>query len=263
MTDSTEVAYPGILQQRTPVSLTGKVAIVTGAAAGIGEAIAELLAAHGVRVYLLDRDAARNEQTARTLPGLAKALACDVRDRTAVQSAVAQVTEEAGKIDILINNAGVYPRRPFLQMDEREWDAVQDINLKGMFHTCQCVLPHMVARGSGSVINISSVTFHVGMANLTHYVASKGGVIGFTRSLAREMGGNGIRVNCLTPGAVLVESERQVATDEQIRAVLDLQSIKRRILPVDVARVCLFLASELSAAMTGQTLNVDGGWVMY
>jgi 3-oxoacyl-[acyl-carrier protein] reductase len=121
----------------------------------------------------------------------------------------------------------------------------------------------MVRQRAGKIVNISSVTFHLGTANLTHYVASKGGVIGFTRAMAREMGPHGIHVNCITPGAILVEAERAVATDEQLLAIVNDQSIKRRILPIDVARVCCFLSCGLSDGMTGQTLNVDGGWVMY
>ena len=230
---------------------------------GIGEGVAKLFAAEGARLFLLDRDSARNEETSHSLSGFARPIACDVRNRDHVRSAIAQAAREFGRIDILINNAGIYPRQTFLEMTEQQWDDMQDINLKSMFHTCQAALPHMVAQGSGKIVNISSVTFHLGTVNLTHYVASKGGVIGLTRSLAREIGERGVYVNCITPGAVLVEAERKVATDEQIQAIVELQSMKRRIMPLDIARVCLFLSSELSDGMTGQTLNVDGGWVMY
>jgi 3-oxoacyl-[acyl-carrier protein] reductase len=243
--------------------LRDRVAIVTGAAAGIGAGIATYFAEQGAKVFLLDRDGTQNVETARAIGGVARAVACDVRSRADVQSACDMAMGECGRIDILVNNAGVYPRRPFLEMTESQWDEIQDTNLKSMFHCCQAVLPHMVSRRAGKVINISSVTFHLGSAGLAHYVASKGGAIGLTRSLAREMGGSGICVNCVTPGAVLVEAERKVATDEQVLAIVELQSIKRRILPLDIARVCAFLASDLSDGMTGQTLNVDGGWAMY
>jgi 3-oxoacyl-[acyl-carrier protein] reductase len=112
-------------------------------------------------------------------------------------------------------------------------------------------------------VNISSATFHLGVTNLTHFIAAKGGVIGLTRALAREVGPHGIHVNCVTPGAVLVEAEKAVETEEQLRAIVNDQSIKRRIVPLDIARVCCFLSCNLSDAMTGQTLNVDGGWVMH
>jgi 3-oxoacyl-[acyl-carrier protein] reductase len=148
-------------------------------------------------------------------------------------------------------------------MAEEQWDEMQAVNLKSMFHCLQAALPHMVARRSGKVVNISSVTFHLGMGNMTHYVTSKGGVIGLTRSLAREMGEHNIHINCITPGAIKTESEARFVTDEQARQFMSSQSLQRRLLPLDVARVCLFLSSELSDGMTGQCLNVDGGWVMY
>jgi 3-oxoacyl-[acyl-carrier protein] reductase len=243
--------------------LEDKVAIITGAATGIGEGVAHLFAFQGAHVFMLDRDAARNEEAARALGGKATAIACDVRDSSQIQNAVDTVMHRFGRIDILINNAGIYPRQSFLGMTEEQWDEMQDINLKSIFFFCRAVLPHMTGRGYGKVVNISSVTFHVGSANLSHYVASKGGVIGFTRSVAREMGSYGVFVNCITPGAILVEAEKKVATEEQIQAILELQSTKRRLVPLDIARVCVFLSSELSDGMTGQTLNVDGGWVMY
>jgi len=243
--------------------LQDKVAIVTGAATGIGEGIAHLFVSQGAHVFMLDRDASRNEEAARALPGKATAIACDVRDSKQIQAAVDAVMQKFGRIDILINNAGIYPRQAFLGMTEEQWDEMQDINLKSIFFFCRAVLPHMTKQGSGKVVNISSVTFHVGSPNLSHYVSSKGGVIGFTRSVAREMGSYGVFVNCITPGAILVEAEKKVATEEQIQAILELQSIKRRLVPLDIARVCVFLSSELSDGMTGQTLNVDGGWVMY
>jgi 3-oxoacyl-[acyl-carrier protein] reductase len=121
----------------------------------------------------------------------------------------------------------------------------------------------MLARRSGKIVNISSVTFHVGMKGLTHYCSAKGGIIGFTRALAREIGDANVHVNAITPGAVETAGEKAIATQEQVDAVVALQCLRRRIVPLDLARVCLFLSSELSDGMTGQTVNVDGGWVMY
>jgi 3-oxoacyl-[acyl-carrier protein] reductase len=245
------------------VILLNKVAVITGAANGIGAGVAELFISEGAKVFLLDCDGERNARLVESLSGSARAITCDVRNADDVRLAIDSVLAETGRVDTLINNAGVYPRQSFLEMTEHQWDDVQNVNLKSMFYVCKAVLPHMVSQKSGRIVNISSVTFHLGTANLTHYVASKGGIIGFTRSLAREVGEHGVVVNCITPGAVLVDAERKVATEEQIQAIVDLQSIKRRILPLDIARVCLFLSCELSSAMTGQTLNVDGGWVMY
>jgi 3-oxoacyl-[acyl-carrier protein] reductase len=245
--------------------LRDKIAVVTGSAAGIGRAVAELFAENGASLLLLDRNAEDNRRTASNLRSSKSRVldvALDLRDRAAIDAAIHAARNQLGPIDILVNNAGVYPRQSFLEMSEHQWDEMQSINLKSMFHTSQATLPDMISRGTGKIINISSVTFHLGMANLTHYVASKGGVIGLTRALAREVGTNNIHVNCITPGAIQVEAEKEFVSDEQIKAWLELQSLKRRILPIDIARVCLFLASELSEGMTGQTLNVDGGWVM-
>ena len=246
--------------------LDNGVAIVTGAGTGIGQEIARLFAAHGARVALLDRTAEANRASAQEIDPSAQraiALTVDVRDRAAIDDAVSRTVREWGRIDVLVNNAGIYPRQEFLAMTEAQWDEMQDVNLKSMFHTHQAVLPHMIARGHGKIVNISSVTFHLGVPNLTHYVASKGGVIGLTRSLARELGQHNIHINCITPGAVLVEAEKAVVSDEQVKAFVAQQSLARRILPIDIARTALFLSCELSDGLTGQTLNVDGGWVMH
>jgi len=246
--------------------LNDKTALITGAATGIGEAVARLFASEGARVFLLDRDDGRNRAVAesiRSVGGWAQDFAGDVRHAKEIAPAVASAIREFGQIDILINNAGIYPRQPFLSMAEEQWDEMQAVNLKSMYHCLQLTLPHMVARRAGKVVNISSVTFHLGMGNMTHYVASKGGVIGLTRSLAREMGEHNIHVNCITPGAIKTEAEARFVTDEQAKEFVSRQSLQRRLMPLDVARVCLFLSSELSDGMTGQCLNVDGGWAMY
>lgn len=246
--------------------LKGEVALVTGSAAGIGNEVARLFAEHGASLVLVDRDQERNQAAAAGLERTGvtvRAAAVDLRDGAAIRAAVLSALDALGRIDILVNNAGVYPRRAFLETSEQEWDDMQANNLKSMFHLAQAVLPGMIAHRAGKMVNISSVTFHLGMANLVHYVASKGGVIGLTRSLAREMGEHNIHVNCITPGAVMVEAEKEFVTDEQARAWVGQQCLKRRIVPIDIARACLFLASELSDGMTGQTLNVDGGWVMH
>jgi 3-oxoacyl-[acyl-carrier protein] reductase len=246
--------------------LQGKVALITGSAAGIGNSIARLFAEHGASLLLIDRNQLSNEAAARELEragAKVRAVGLDVRDRAAIDAAVADALDHFGSIDILVNNAGIYPRKAFLETCEKEWDDIQAINLKSMFHMTQAVLPGMIARRAGKIVNISSVTFHLGVANLVHYVASKGGVIGLTRALARETGDYDIHVNCVTPGAVLVEAERAFVTDEEVKSFVAQQCLKRRILPVDIARVCLFLSCGLSDGMTGQVLNVDGGWVMH
>lgn len=246
--------------------LKDKVAIVTGSAAGIGDGIARLFAEQGARLILIDRNADANRALAAALErsgATARAVNLDLTDRAGVFHAVSDAHQTFGRIDILINNAGVYPRRAFLDITEPIWDEMQAINLKSMLHTTQAVLPRMIQHRAGKIVNISSVTFHLGMANLVHYVASKGGVVGLTRALAREMGDHNIHVNCITPGAVLVEAEKAVVSDEEAAAFVNAQCLKRRILPIDIARACVFLSSELSDGITGQTLNVDGGWAMH
>ena len=246
--------------------LENKVAVVTGAATGIGEAVARLFAAEGAKVFLLDRDRERNEATAQSIEsefGFAHAESVDVCDPAAVTAAIGRAVERFGRIDALVNNAGIYPRKRFLDMTDAEWDHMQDVNVKSMFYCTKAVAPGMISQGSGKIVNISSVTFHLGTANLSHYVASKGAVIGLTRSLAREFGEHNVHVNCVTPGAINTESEKDFVSAEDIRRMVDMQSLKRRIMPLDVARAVLFLCSELSEGITGQVLNVDGGWVMY
>jgi 3-oxoacyl-[acyl-carrier protein] reductase len=246
--------------------IKGKVAIVTGAAAGIGAGVGRLFAAEGAHVFLVDLDGAGVKKVAADVQaegGSAFGFEANARDREAMAKVVEDAVSRFGRIDVLINNAGIYPRQPFLEMTEEHWDTMQDINMKSVFHCSKLVMPHMVRQRAGAIVNIASVTFFTGLAPLTHYVASKGAIIGFTRSLAREMGEHNVHVNCITPGAIETEGERKLMSKEQADTVIAVQSLKRRIGPLDVARVCLFLSSELSDAMTGQTLNVDGGWIMY
>jgi 3-oxoacyl-[acyl-carrier protein] reductase len=243
-----------------------KVAIVTGAAAGIGAGAAKLFAENGAHVFLGDLDGARVKKVAadlRAKGGSAFGFEANAGSRDAMAAVVEDAISRFGRIDILINNAGIYPRQPFLEMTEEQWDTMQDINLKSVFHCTKLVLPHMVKQRAGAIVNISSVTFFTGLQNLTHYIASKGAIIGFTRALAREVGVHNVRVNCITPGAIETEGERKLMSKQEADKVIELQSLKRRISPLDLARVCLFLSTELSDAMTGQILNVDGGWIMY
>lgn len=242
------------------------VTFITGAGTGIGEATALFFASQGARVALLDRDAAGVEKNAALIAekgGEAIALAGDMRDRSSLATAVDATIARFGRIDSLINNAGIYPRKPFLEITEEEWDTMLDINLKGVYRMTQLVVPHMIAQGGGKVVNISSVTFFVAPPLLSHYVASKGGVIGLSRVLAKELGPQNVLVNCVTPGAIQTESEKHFVSKEQEQEFLYNQSIKRRLQPLDVARVCAFLAGPWSDGMTGQTLNVDAGWALY
>jgi 3-oxoacyl-[acyl-carrier protein] reductase len=246
--------------------MQGKTALVTGAANGIGAEIARLFCREGARVWLLDKDEARLDAITDELKsGGASVTMClaDLTRPKQVEQAVEDIHRQIEALDVLVNNAGVDPRRRFVEMSEREWLSVLDVNLNGAFRCSRLVVPRMVERGAGKLIQISSVTFHWGLKELTHYVSAKGALIGFTRSLARELGEFNIHVNCITPGAIQTERESRTVTPEQAAAVIDLQSLRRRILPLDVARTCMFLATEWSDGITGQTINVDGGWVMY
>lgn len=246
--------------------LKDKVAIVTGAAAGIGAGVARLFAENGAHVFLADLDHPGVNKVASTLRAEGRsafAFAADASHPDVMAEVVEDAVTRYGHVDVLINNAGIYPRQPFLEMTEEQWDNMQKVNLKSVFHCTKLVMPHMVRQRSGAVVNISSVTFFTGLRDLTHYIASKGAIIGFTRGLAREMGEHNVRVNCITPGAIETEGEKKLLTNKETDAFMAQQSLKRRITPLDVGRVCLFLSTDWSGAMTGQTLNVDGGWIMY
>lgn len=246
--------------------LQSKVAVITGSAAGIGQGIAQLFAREGAALLMLDRDEVRNRAAAAEIQSSGArvlAMAVDVRDRAAIHAAIARAQDELGPVDILVNNAGIFPRQPFVSMTPEQWDEMQEVNVKSIFHATQAVLPRMIERKSGKIVNISSVTFHLGTGKMAHYVTSKGAVIGLTRALSRELGEHNIYVNCVTPGAIRTESEKHFVSAEDEREFLAHQSIKRRLEPLDIARACLFLSSELSDAMTGQSLNVDGGWYMH
>ncbi|HZO53860.1 MAG TPA: SDR family NAD(P)-dependent oxidoreductase [Bryobacteraceae bacterium] len=244
----------------------GHVSLVTGAALGIGAGIADLFAQHGARVYVLDIDIPKAEAKAAEINaagGTAHAMKCDVSVRSDVEAVVSDALSRYGQIDSLVNNAGIYPRRMFLETTEADWDRMQAVNVKSLLHTCQLVLPHMIARRSGKIVNISSVTVWIGVEKLVYYVTSKGAVLGLTRSLAREVGRHNVHVNCVTPGAIKTEGEIVHANMDDIRAIQSQQCLDRRIVPYDVAAACLFLSSPLSDGMTGQTLNVDGGLYMH
>lgn len=248
------------------MTMQGKAALVTGAASGIGEQIARLFCEQGARVWLLDKHEQRLRRVVEDLGkngAKATSVVADLRSADSVEAALRSAHREIEAFDVLVNNAGDYPRRPFLEMTEQEWSEILDINLNSAYRCTRLVVPGMVARGAGKVIHISSVTFHCGFKNLSHYVSAKGALIGFTRALARELGEYNVHVNCITPGAVLTERESAFATPEQAASVLGLQSLQRRIVPLDIARVCVFLATAWSDGLTGQTINVDAGWVMH
>jgi 3-oxoacyl-[acyl-carrier protein] reductase len=247
--------------------LEGRVAVVTGAGGGLGGAICSALALAGAAVAAVDVERGKAERVAESVSregARCSAFETDVSDRSSVEEMAERVAEEFGGVDILVNNAAIYPSRPWTEITEEEWDEVLAVNLKGYFLCARAAYPHMRGRGRGRVLNVASITFFIGFANLLDYVSSKGGVVGFTRTLAREVGPEGITVNAISPGAFPTDAEKIHPDPEGYnRWVLDQQSIKRRGTPEDIGNVVAFLASDAASFITGQTVEVDGGWLMH
>jgi 3-oxoacyl-[acyl-carrier protein] reductase len=240
---------------------------VTGAGGGLGGGICSALASVGATVTAVDVAREKAERVVESVsPNGASciALEADVSDRFSVEEMVKRVAGEVGGVDILVNNAAIYPSRPWTEIREEEWDQVLAVNLKGYFLCARATFPYMKDRGHGRVINVASITFLIGFANLLDYASSKGGVVGFTRTLAREVGPEGITVNAISPGAFPTDAEKIHPDPEGYnRWVLDQQSIKRRGTPEDVGNLVAFLVSDAASFITGQTIEIDGGWVMH
>jgi NAD(P)-dependent dehydrogenase (short-subunit alcohol dehydrogenase family) len=247
--------------------LDGKTAVVTGGAHGLGRHFSEALALEGAKVAVLD--IADSEQAAADINGAVRADACfglaaDVSHEPSVKQAVASVLDRTGRIDILVNNAAVYatlPAVPFTEIEVALWDRVMAVNLRGLFLMAKHAAPAMIARKRGKIINISSGTAYKGMPLMLHYVTSKGGVISFTRALSRELGAHNVCVNSLAPGLTL--SDSILANEEHVAfardRVVQSRAIQRDGYPQDLVGALIFLASDESDFVTGQTLAVDGG----
>lgn len=249
------------------VSLSDKSAIVTGASSGLGRASAVALAAEGANVVAAGLEPEGLEATVELIAdagGRAIAVETDISDAGAVDAMIAVAKNEYGGTDVLVNNAAIYPYGPWQNFDEATWECVFNVNVKGYWLCSRAVYPQMIVRGGGSIVNISSITFFVGSENLMPYVASKGAVVGFTRSLAREVGPSGIRVNAIAPGAfptraIEIHPDQQALHDDLMRD----QSLKRRGIPEDIANAVVFFAGDRSSFVTGQTLLVDGGLYLH
>jgi pyridoxal 4-dehydrogenase len=240
--------------------LAGQVAIVTGAARGIGRATAERLAVDGARVVLVDRDAEAVQAAASSIGDRTVPLVVDVTDPLAVRNGMEHVLTSHGRVDVLVNNAGVYPHTPFGSLSFDEWRRVMAINLDGMFLMTRSVWAAMVQRGYGRIVNIGSATLWIGYPELAAYIASKGGVVGFTRGLAHEAGAHGITVNCVTPGFIDTEGSRaEDPTGELFDEIVAGQAVKQRGRPDDIVECIAYLVSPTAGYITGQTVNVDGG----
>jgi 2-hydroxycyclohexanecarboxyl-CoA dehydrogenase len=242
--------------------LDRKVAIVTGAGQGIGRGIAEKLAAEGATVVVTDLNEVTAKETAQELGALG--IQADVTSRESVDAMVGQVHRHFGRIDVLVNNAGWDKAGPFVDSDTADWDRVIAINLYGVLHTCKAVLPIMAEQGSGSVVNLASDAGRVGSSGEAVYSAAKGGVIAFTKAVAREMARHGVNANAVCPGPTDTALFASMGGDNpKLREALTKAIPFRRLAqPSDLANVVAFLASDEASYVTGQTVSVSGGLTM-
>ena len=243
------------------IDLTGRTAFVTGSTRGIGLAVARALHRAGAKVAVVGRSEARAQVVAVELGEGAVGVACDVADAAQVEAAIAAAEAALGPIDILVNNAGLTRDNIVLRLSEEDWDAVLDANLKGAFFTIRTVIKGMMKRRAGRIINISSVVGLTGNKGQANYAASKAGLVGLTKSVAKEYASRGVLANCIAPG--FIETDMTAALPSEARtALLEQIALGRLGRPDDIAAAVLFLASDLSAYITGQVLVVDGGMVI-
>lgn len=247
-------------------SLQEKVILVTGGASGIGEAIVEAFVQQGSRVLFLDIDdeAARSVIHKQRRPDCVapEYFHCDLTNIAELQSATAQVFCAFPTVDVLVNNAGNDKRHTIEEVTSEFWDWCMQINLKHQFFMAQAVLPGMRRAKRGSIINMSSIGWVIPSTGIPVYVTAKAAIVGMTRTLAHEVGIDGIRVNCVMPGAIVTEKQRRLVYTEQYKKeIMSRQALKKDIRPEEVARLILFLASDESAAITNQSFIIDAGWV--
>jgi 2-hydroxycyclohexanecarboxyl-CoA dehydrogenase len=242
--------------------LNDKIAIVTGAGQGIGKGIATKLAAEGATVVVTDMNETTAKETAVELGGGAIGIRVDVTDREQVDAMVAQVKETFGRIDVLVNNAGWDKGESFLESERATWDKVIQINLYGVLNTCHAVLPVMVEQGGGRIVNLGSDAGRVGSSGEVVYSAAKGGVIAFTKGVAREVARHQIGVNCVCPGPTDTPLFASMGGEGLREALKKAIPFRRLGQPEDIANAVAFLASDEAAFITGQTLSVSGGLTM-
>ncbi len=246
-------------------SVADKVVVITGAGQGIGRAFAKSFASAGARVVIAERNVEKAHSVAQEIAagnGHATVVETDVADPESVAALGASVDRQFGRADVLINNAAIFSTlemRPFDQIPLPEWEQVLRVNVTGPFLCARAMLPLMRRNKFGRIINMASGAVTLGRPNYLHYIASKAALEGMTHSMARELGADGITVNAVLPGATYTEIARKTVTPEQKERIVAMQCVPRPQLPDDLIGVVLFLASDASAFMTGQSLNVDGG----
>ena len=257
----------GVPASARDFSVEGRVVIVTGAGQGIGREVARQFAAAGAVAVVADLDLAKADAVVKEIHdagGTGLALGVDVADELSVQAMVDAVVKEWGRVDVLVNNASIFAtleKGPFEEIPLARWEQVLKVNVTGPFLCARAVAAHMRKAGFGRIINISSDAVTRGTVNYLHYVTSKSALIGMTNSLARELGGDGITVNCLRPGSVATEVDREVNPTAQVRQrAASLQCIPRGMVPTDLVGIILFLCTSASAFITGQTIACDGGY---
>lgn len=242
--------------------LDNKVAIVTGAARGLGAAIARTLAGQGARVAAADINFAEVEKVMTTIGNGSKAYAVDVSNVAQLNQFVTEVARDFGRIDILINNAGICPRLPFAESTEADWEKLMSVNAKSQYFLTQAVCPVMKKQGGGKIINIASTGGRVGgFANSSIYSGTKGAIVMFSKSIAREVAADGILVNCVAPGVLDTDLMRNLPP-ERTKAICDSIPLKRLGKPEEVAAFIVFLASDECSYCTGATFDINGGWIM-
>ena len=247
--------------------LANKVCVVTGAASarGIGRATAKLFALYGGRSIILDLSEEQARAAASELGDAHRGIACDVTDKDACIAAVERVVGEFGQIDVLVNNAGITQPLKFMDIAPGNYDAVLDVNLRGTLYMSQAAIPQMRKQRSGSIVNMSSVSAQRGggIFGGPHYSAAKAGVLGLGKAMARELGPDGIRVNSITPGLIQTDITGDKLTDDLKAEIIKGIPLNRLGNAEDVARACLFLASDLSSYITGATIDVNGGMLIH
>lgn len=246
-------------------SLRGRVVLITGGASGIGEAFVRAFAQQGARVAFFDVQDGPAHVLCESLRDAEHAplyLHCNLTDLAALRGSVDQVLTQYGTVDVLINNAANDARHTLAEVTPESWDASIAVNLKHQFFMAQSVVPAMQRAGGGSILNMSSISWMIPSTGMPLYITAKAAIVGMTRTLAHEFGKDNIRVNCVLPGAILTERQQRLwMTPEYEAEVLGRQALKRHILPEEVARLALFLASGDSAAITNQSYIIDGGWM--